>query len=171
MNIEKEYIVVTIHRAENTEDRERLINIMEALNFLSKKYKLIFPIHPRTSKYISLYKIKLSDNLLLIPPVSYDEMLSLIKGARLVITDSGGVQKEAFYLGVPSVIVTHCTEWIELVQAGFNVLAGWKKDRIIYEVEKLWRKKKNLIIKNPYGEGNASNKIVEILLKHFKIKV
>jgi UDP-GlcNAc3NAcA epimerase len=168
----KKFILATIHRAENTDNKENLLNIWQALNEIANKgYKILFPLHPRTKKAINNFKINLeskSKNLILTDPVSYFEMLSLEKNASLIITDSGGVQKEGYFWGTPCIIPRNETEWVELVEIGFNALAGTDKEKIIaLTLEKL---KENLNIfttlnYNFYGSGNASDRIINILVR------
>lgn len=165
----KNFILTTIHRAENTDNYENLKNIWEALNTLAEKgYKIIFPIHPRTRKALERYCLKLkSENLLIIPPISYFEMLALEKNAKVIITDSGGVQKEGYFLGTRCVIPRNETEWTELIDIGFNVLTGAYKDKIVESVEKVFNENILKIQNNSiYGRGDASSKIVEILLSY-----
>jgi len=165
--ISKGFILVTIHRAENTDNYKNLKNIWEALNILAKRgYKLFFPIHPRTKKAIENYSLKPeSKNLLITEPISYFEMLALEKNAKVIITDSGGVQKEGYFFGTRCVIPRNETEWTELIDIGFNILTGIDKEKILESVEKVF-KEDDLKIQNSniYGEGNASDKIVEVLL-------
>ncbi|ACN98202.1 UDP-N-acetylglucosamine 2-epimerase [Sulfurihydrogenibium azorense Az-Fu1] len=164
----KEFILATIHRAENTDFRENLINIWEALNEIaSYGYRIIFPTHPRTKKALNEAGININfknENLLLIEPVSYFEMLALEKNAKLIITDSGGVQKEGYFWETPCVIPRNETEWIELVKIEFNKLAGNKAEAIVkYSLEVLNGEKQYNIIEHLYGKGDASDKIIEVL--------
>jgi len=121
----KNFILVTIHRAENTV-RETFLQIWKALNEIAKSgIKLFFPLHPRTKNVIGeLGLTPESKNLILSEPVSYFEMIALEKNAKVIITDSGGVQKEGFFFGTPCVVPREETEWIELVDIGFNYLTG-----------------------------------------------
>lgn len=128
----KRYLVVTIHRAGNTDSREKLQEILEALFEISET--IIFPIHPRTRKrliefglYDELIKHK---NIKVIQPVGYLEFMRLMKNARTIITDSDGIQKEAYILKVPCITLRENTEWVETVQDGRNVLVGADKERI-----------------------------------------
>jgi UDP-N-acetylglucosamine 2-epimerase len=162
----KDFILTTIHRAENTDNKENLKAILEALQELAKKgFKILFPIHPRTKNAIENYglEIKENNNILIVEPVSYFEMVALEKNAKVIITDSGGVQKEGYFFGTPCVIPRNETEWVELVDIGFNVLSGAKRDKIVEETIKKFYENKKIKIENLYGEGNSSQKIVEIL--------
>lgn len=164
-NIPEQYSLATIHRQENTNNIDRLKNIFEALNELSKELKTIIPIHPRTNKLIKdNNEIKLSNNIILVEPVSYLEMLWLLKNCRMVLTDSGGVQKEAYYNGKKCVTLREETEWKELVDIGVNIVSGYKKNNIIDGYNKLMNK--NFKNENLYGNGNASEIIVNKIFKN-----
>jgi len=155
------FILLTIHRAENTDDPKRLNSIFTALNELSSNH-FIFPVHPRTRNIISEEKIILSGHIELVEPVGYFEMLSLESSCSMVLTDSGGVQKEAYFFKKPCITMRDSTEWVELVIAGWNTLTGADTDKIINAI-------KNFHIPNEYpnfyGDGNCSQKICEILTR------
>jgi len=167
---ERDYLVLTIHRQENVDNSRRLINIVHALSKL-RKIKVVFPAHPRTMKQLfslGLYdKLHRRKNIKIIKPISYNDMINLIRNTRLVVTDSGGMQKEAFWLHVPCVTLRHNTEWIETVELGANILAGSNPSKIleaidrILSLESIHEDLSNL--PNPFGDGKASDKIVEIL--------
>lgn len=157
---ESNYILCTIHRQENTDDEARLNNIISALNFLSKDYKIVLPLHPRTRKIIENLSIKLEFEP--IDPVGYFDMIQLIKNSEFVMTDSGGLQKEAFFFKKYCLTLRDQTEWIELVNNGFNTIVGANKDNIITEVEKIANKTLNFNL-DLYGDGKASKLIVEFL--------
>lgn len=156
------YYVVTVHRAENTDNPENFLNILEGLARVSKFYPVIFPIHPRTKKLMEQVKqgFVSADNIKFIDPVSYFDMLVLVKNARAVLTDSGGLQKEAYILGTPCVTLRGETEWIETVEIGWNVLVGTDPQAIENAVLK-----KDALDIHPqlYGDGKTSKYIVEIL--------
>lgn len=118
----KKYALVTIHRPANTDDPERLERIFTALNAVSEK--VILPLHPRTQKAISALSLKLNDDIRIIEPVGYFDMLILEENARIVATDSGGVQREAYYLSIPCLTLRDETEWGETVKTGWNKLVG-----------------------------------------------
>ena len=165
----KNFVLTTIHRAENTDNKENLFAIWEALKELALKgIKIFFPVHPRTRKALEKYGFleqTIPENLTLSKPVSYKEMIALETAAKVVITDSGGVQKESIYFGTPCVIPRNETEWIELVELGFAFLVGAKTDLITQKVEELLIKDSNINTnQNPYGYGKASDEIVNILL-------
>lgn len=157
------FILVTIHRAENTDDPHRLSEIFRALTQLSYSHLLVIPLHPRTRKFIELTGIDTS-NLRIIDPVGYLEMLWLLSKSSLILTDSGGVQKEAFFMGKPCVTMRDQTEWIELIEAGANELVGANSELIIDAVKRNFGRSVS-DPNNLYGGGTASNKIVETILE------
>ncbi|WP_376790596.1 non-hydrolyzing UDP-N-acetylglucosamine 2-epimerase [Thermoflexus sp.] len=176
----KEYALATVHRAENTDDPERLRNIMMGLKHIAQDgLRVIFPAHPRTRKAISDLSLDISSsNLKVIGPVSYLDMLVLEKNARVILTDSGGVQKEAFFFRVPCVTLREETEWVETVEAGWNVLAGCDPERIAhaslaaqcsasspYSCSIPFSPRTPLPPATPYGDGRAGARIVMILLE------
>lgn len=152
------YILATVHRASNTDDPRNLASIMSALGASGET--VIFPVHPRTRKAMQDAGINPAPNVRAIEPVSYLEMLALEKNARRIVTDSGGVQKEAFWLGVPCITVRDETEWVETVESGWNTLAGTAPERILAALQ----------LHRPegappqfYGDGHAARTIAEIL--------
>lgn len=162
----KRYALATVHRAENTDDPNRLKNIFVALNEIAEKMfdAVIVPLHPRTQKALRKIKIKLSQKVLIIPPLSYLDMLIFEKNSALILTDSGGVQKEAYFLRIPCITLRDETEWIELVETGWNKLAGTEPDRIFRAVEEMssnFRPKKKS--EEIFGSGDSAKKIVDIL--------
>lgn len=156
-----DYILVTIHRAENTDHIERLENIITALNECGKK--IVLPIHPRTKKFIENYGLSFSDNVKLIDPVGYLDIIRLEKNCSKIVTDSGGVQKEAFFMDKPCITMRDETEWVETVENGWNTIVGADKTKILNAIQ-------NFVPEFPkqnfFGDGNASEKIVELLGKH-----
>ncbi len=162
----KNYLLVTVHRAENTDKKENLWEIAKALNFLaSQGVNVFFPIHPRTKNALNLHRIELEDEVKVVPAVSYMEMIALEKNAKVILTDSGGVQKEGYFFRVPCVIPRNETEWVELVDAEWNVLAGHSAEVISKLVIDLWER--NGQITQPwepfYGDGGAAKKITNII--------
>jgi len=170
LDLESEnYGLLTVHRPENVDDREKIKEIIKAtLNF---DLTTVFPIHPRTRKSLKqlglMKKLRNSRKLKLIKPVSYHKILKLIKEARLVLTDSGGVQKEAFWLRTPCLTLRDATEWVETVELGANKLVPVDKERIVKEAELLVSSEnmKNKVsnLPNPFGDGKASRRILGIL--------
>ena len=155
--IKNEFILCTIHRAENTDDESRLKSIFDALSTIAKEKQVILPLHPRTRNILNNLKLNIL-NLTLIDPVGYLEMVWLIDNCDLVMTDSGGLQKEAYFFEKQCITLRDETEWVELVECGVNTLVGAAKDKII----KAYRdnKKFNICNFNLYGNGNASKNII-----------
>ncbi len=161
VDISVNYILSTIHRAENTDDIERLGSIIEALNELNKNKQVILPLHPRTRKIIESNSIK--TEFTIIEPVGYLEMVWLIDNCNMVMTDSGGLQKEAFFFKKPCITLRDETEWVELIENRFNVLAGANKNKILDLYENFeFSDDFNVDL---YGGGMASYRIVQELLK------
>ena len=162
----KRYLMATIHRAENTDNPDRLRSIFKGLITAADKMPVIIPLHPRTKKALEAEDLleAISCRLLVIDPIGYVEMLSLEKNARLIATDSGGVQKEAFFCGVPCLIFRDETEWTELVDSGGSYLVGTDEDRIVTQIEKILEMPGPLpVAKHMYGEGQSADRIVEII--------
>lgn len=156
------FVLTTIHREENTGDIKNLKSLIRGLNKISKETAIIFPAHPRTQKILEKENIKL--NFKPIEPVGYFDMVELLKGCSLVITDSGGLQKEAFFFKKLCITVREQTEWTELVKNGFNVLCGTDEEKIYKQYKSLTGKKADFN-KNLYGKGDAGKKIVVELEK------
>ncbi|MDF9407861.1 UDP-N-acetylglucosamine 2-epimerase (non-hydrolyzing) [Pelotomaculum isophthalicicum JI] len=160
-----EYLLATVHRAENADKKERLSVILESLVTLGEK--VVFPVHPRTMKRISEFNLGgylAHPNMVVIDPAGYDEMIWLCKNARKIITDSGGVQKEAFYLRVPCITLREETEWTETVERGCNVLVGCDRRLIL---EAVGASARGDWSGSPYGQGNASWLISRLLEEYF----
>ena len=160
-HIEKNYILSTTHRAENTDDIDRLQAIIEALNEINKEKQVILPLHPRTKNIIEQNDIK--TDFTIIDPVGYLEMVWLIDHCDLVMTDSGGLQKEAFFFHKPCITLRDETEWVELIENEFNVLVGADHNRILDAYANV--KQENLDFDvDLYGNGSASKHIIENLI-------
>lgn len=171
----KNYILTTIHRAENTDNPNILKNIFNVLLTLSQTINIIIPLHPRTKNKLKTLKIdiKKSPYLNIIEPVGYLDMVQLETHASMIITDSGGVQKEAYFYKVPCITLREQTEWIELVNIGANTLIS-PSQSIEYIVDKILnilstmyndkQKSKNIFNKKLYGTGDTAQKIVNILI-------
>jgi UDP-GlcNAc3NAcA epimerase len=156
----KEYYLLTLHRAENTNNRQRLASILKAVKTLD--LPVLFPVHPRTKQVLSFSGISLNGTIRAVPPLGFLEMLAMEKNARKILTDSGGVQKEAFYLGVPCVTLREQTEWPETVACGANRVAGVNPDSIRSAVHgNHYSDWSNLAL---FGDGKSANKIVDQLL-------
>ena len=161
--IEDNYILCTIHRAENTDDEKRLRSIFEALGEIGEEKQIILPLHPRTKKIVeSLVELN-TENLTIIEPVGYLEMVWLIDNCDMVMTDSGGLQKEAFFFEDPCITLRDETEWVELIDRGYNVLVGASKEKILV-THREQQFCDNFDI-DLYGMGKASRKIVLELLR------
>jgi UDP-GlcNAc3NAcA epimerase len=164
------FILCTIHRAENTDDETRLRSIFEALNEIAKEKQIILPLHPRTKKLLETLQTKnqklLTKNLTIIDPVGYLEMVWLIDNCDFVMTDSGGLQKEAYFFEKQCITLRDETEWIELVECGANTLVGADKNKIIeaYRNNSEFNKQNSKL--DLYGGGRASENIVKELLKY-----
>lgn len=154
------FILCTIHRAENTDDPRRLGAIVAALNQLSREIRIVLPLHPRARKILQSSGIRLDFDP--IEPVGYFDMLELLKGTKLVMTDSGGVQKEAFFFAKPCVTLRDETEWVELVAGGYNCIVGADTERIIAGYRTILAASPDFS-QNLYGNGQASARIVELL--------
>lgn len=164
--IPKGYILATVHRASNTDIKKNLQSIFAAFGEIAKYCKIFFPMHPRTRKALSKFKLQdvSSDKLIISNPVSYKEMIALEKNAKLVITDSGGVQKEAYFFKVPCITVRDETEWVELVNAGWNKLTGTDRGKIVSETLHILENKRILKWTDFYGNGKASDRMLSVLM-------
>ena len=158
---DKKFALATIHRKENSDNKARLNCILLALG----KFKLpvFLPLHPRTKNKIKEFSLEhLLDKINVIEPLGYLDMLQMEKYASLVITDSGGVQKEAFFQSTPCVTIRHETEWLELLKTGWNILANPDDiNEMIFSFEKQLSFNLNIIKPNLYGDGHTAEKIVE----------
>lgn len=152
------YLLATVHRAGNTDVRENLSAIIAGLNAVGET--VVFPLHPRTRHALAQWGIAPGENVRLIEPVGYLDMLILEKNARLILTDSGGVQKEAYWLGIPCLTLREETEWVETVEAGWNVLVGTSPERIVEAVHTFHPQGERPAL---FGDGRAGEKIVELL--------
>jgi UDP-GlcNAc3NAcA epimerase len=161
------YYLATLHRAENTDDPKRLKSIFRALKEIGKDIPVILPLHPRTKKMMETYHLPgEAKGIKWVDPVSYLDMLKLEKNAKAILTDSGGVQKEAYWFRVPCFTLREETEWIETLESGWNILVGTRTKRIVEAIkQRLGRKRTPTGIKI-FGDGKASEKIVQILFNH-----
>lgn len=161
----KPYILVTCHRAENTDNQDRLKNILTALQKLAKEVAVVFPIHPRTKKLIKEYGFNhYLENVITTDPLPYIEMLWLEKNAKVIITDSGGMQKEAYFLKIPCITIREETEWLETIESGANIIVG-------VSIEKIIKHALNPVVNlssfesKIYGSGDAGIKIVNKIIE------
>ncbi len=162
-----EYVLITIHRSETTDNAFVLKELISTLNSLTDRTAIVFPIHPRTKKAMHLENLKLDPRMEVIDPVGYLDFLKLIKSAKFIMTDSGGIQEEAAGLNVPALVLRDETEWMDFVRAGKNKIVGKKSDEILKEALRLLdepdelEKMKKAEVHLP---ADASKKIVDILV-------
>lgn len=164
----EKYVLCTIHRQENTDVPVRLAAIVNGLSRVAKDIPVVLPLHPRTRKMLEKYELMgtLTEKVQVIGPVGYLDMVGLQQGASVIATDSGGVQKEAFFHKVPCVTLRDETEWVELVEAGWNRLVTPLDDRILADniLGACGTKGANF---TPYGQGNAAGDILKALRERF----
>jgi len=158
---EKDYLLATVHRQSNTDDAKNLASILEA--FAEIGGNIVFPVHPRTMKFIRQNGLerRCGKNVSLVEPLGYLDFLALEKNAKKILTDSGGIQKEAYMLKVPCITLRDNTEWVETVEDGWNILVGTDKKRIV-EAATGFNPASGQ--RNVFGEGGSSRKIVECLM-------
>ena len=161
--VKNDYFLLTLHRQENVDDCERLTSLFEGIGRVAARHKkrIIFPIHPRTVAKLNAFKLSPPKGVELIEPVGFLDFLKLEASARLILSDSGGVQEEACILGVPCVTLRLSTERPETVSVGANVIAGYKPQDILKAAERMLNVKKGW--KNPFGDGKSAQKIIRIL--------
>jgi UDP-N-acetylglucosamine 2-epimerase len=154
------YFAATVHRAENTDDKEKLSQILDI--FASLNETLVLPIHPRTKNKINDFGLVIPKNVMVIEPLGYLDMLELMQKAKAIFTDSGGIQKEAYYVNVPCITLREESEWIETVEAGWNFIVGTDKIKFEFafrQLDKIKDREHPLL----YGDGTTAEKIVNIL--------
>lgn len=156
----KNYLLITVHRAENTDDPARLQGIVDALNRID--VPAVLPLHPRTKGKLEAYHLQIHNPLVnVIPPVGFLDMLQLEVHAKKIVTDSGGVQKEAFFAQVPAITLRDETEWVETVEIGANCLVGTDTEKILKAINDFTVDFRELPA--IYGQGNAAEEIVQYL--------
>jgi UDP-GlcNAc3NAcA epimerase len=172
------FILSTIHRNNNTDEPQRLNALFSAMNAIANenKIKVVLPLHPRTAKLLSqnlspeLYsKIKTSEHIIIIPPVSFLEMIALEKNSKMVMTDSGGVQKEAFFFRKPCIILRSETEWVELVNCGSAKITDADEAKI-KDAFQYFKNAEDLQFPQLFGDGKSSGFICAEILKTFSVK-
>lgn len=161
----KNYILATIHRAENTDDPVRMKSIIEGL--AASAQKIVLPLHPRTKSALAKNGIEIPDQITCIDPVGYLDMQVLESGASIISTDSGGVQKEAYFHGVPCITMREETEWVELVDAGANIITGADAKRIKDAIEKF--SGTTIATSNIYGDGQTAKAIAHTIENYFRV--
>lgn len=163
IHITENFVLCTIHRAENTDDPKRVAGIILALNEIAKNKQVILPLHPRTKHILQQSDFDIS-NLTIIDPVGYLNMVWLIEHSELVMTDSGGLQKEAFFFSKPCITLRDETEWVELIKLGVNTLVGAEQSKIIEAFNHQVAVKTDNSALNLYGGGQACERIVTEML-------
>ena len=157
------FALLTCHREENTDVPARLAGILDGLGEVSQRLPVLFPAHPRVGKVLAGAALRLAPGVRVIEPVGYLEMLALERAAALILTDSGGVQKEALYAGVPCVTLRDETEWVETVEAGWNVLAGADRARIVAAAWRMLDGPRSTLCEPLYGDGHAAERIADLV--------
>ncbi|MHC1626914.1 MAG: non-hydrolyzing UDP-N-acetylglucosamine 2-epimerase [Methanoculleaceae archaeon] len=153
------YYLLTLHREANTDNKIRLKNILSGVSSIS--HPVIFPIHPRTKMRIKEFGLKIPDNIHAIPPLGYFEFLRIISNSVKVLTDSGGVQKQAFFLSKPCITLRPNTEWMETVEQGWNILVDDSPEKIKIAIEEFHPSAKPDV--SVFGNGDAARKIVDVV--------
>lgn len=161
-----DFVLCTIHREENTDDASRLTDLMRGVDLVNNKLRVVFPVHPRTKKMMDA--MNLNTDAMLIEPVSYFDMLVLLKNCSLVMTDSGGLQKEAYFFEKPCLTLRYETEWTELVDHGYNKIVGTTPDWIVKNFDWMMDNVPDFNVKL-YGDGTAAQKITNTILSPHKI--
>ena len=163
---ERRFLLVTVHRQENVDNKKRFSGILRGLALVYERfgYPIIYPVHPRAAKRMREFNLK-PEGLMLIDPLDYLDFLLLEKNARLILTDSGGVQEEACILQVPCVTLRYNTERPETLEVKSNILAGADPESIVEKAEIMLERKRNW--PNPFGDGKAGERIVKILIERF----
>ena len=168
LNLKKEkYFLLTLHRPENVDKKEKMKEIFEGLRLIHREFNLpiIFPIHPRTEKKLEEFNLRIPRGVKLIKPVGYLDFLKLESNAKLILTDSGGVQEEACILKIPCVTLRDNTERPETIEVGSNILAGTNSQKILKSTNKIINKKRNW--ENPFGDGKSGKRIINIVLNKY----
>lgn len=157
------YVLATCHRAENTDDPDRLAGILKALDAMTPTHTVVLPLHPRTRQKVDQLGFRgLLGRIRTVDPLSYLDMVILEKNAAVIVTDSGGVQKEAFFYNVPCITTRDETEWVETVETGWNVLTGANADSIGAAFQNICRRTPATV--HPYGDGHAAKLILNHII-------
>lgn len=171
-----DFVLATVHRAQNTDDEERLRGIFTALDLLAHEQVVLLPLHPRTRNALSKIGMTVRQDadgrewlgdIRILPPAGYLEMIWLESHARVIVTDSGGVQKEAYYFGRPSVVLREETEWTENVEAGVSVLSGTRAEDVVTATRRM-SSLNDAIYPPIYGDGHAAEFILEKMMENIK---
>ncbi|WP_260293623.1 non-hydrolyzing UDP-N-acetylglucosamine 2-epimerase [Sedimenticola hydrogenitrophicus] len=162
-----EFALATCHRAENTDDPERLGRIVNAFGSIAKTIPVVLPLHPRTRKQLVDYGLTdMLGSVKVTEPLPFLDMVALEQAATVILTDSGGVQKEAFFYGVPCITLRDETEWVETISTGANLLVGSSTSAILAAFDDVAGKARQVIRETPYGAGDAAGKIVSLLAEN-----
>jgi len=165
-DVPEKFVICTLHRAENTDDKEHLSEIISALENISRKCVVVLPLHPRTRAKLTDMNFDFQkSSICFIDPVGYLEMVWLLKHCSLVMTDSGGLQKEAYFFEKYCITLRDETEWVELVNNNFNILAGSDRGKILYSYDYLSNNMKGNFENRLYGNGDAGEKVFRTLIK------
>jgi UDP-N-acetylglucosamine 2-epimerase (non-hydrolysing) len=159
----KEYLLATIHRPSNVDSKNDLSNVVNILNVISKKLPIVFPIHPRTRKKLDEFSLKLNKTTMLLEPLSYIPFLSLMSESKIILTDSGGIQEEATFLGVPCITMRENTERPITTEIGTNILAGTEHENIISIFDKIMESEEFKFQIPPLWDGHTGDRIVKII--------
>lgn len=163
MDLSKEFVLCTIHRAENTDSIHRLQEIFAGLSVIAKQIQIILPLHPRTRKILEQNHIVIPQGIVVVAPLGYLEMIWLLRFCKMVLTDSGGLQKEAYFFKKPCLVLRNETEWIELIEKGYNVIVGANKEKIIQGFLKIADNSSMEFCRTLYGEGKAAEIIIQTI--------
>jgi len=161
MDVPADYYFATVHRQENTDDKSRLRGILDGLGSLP--HPVVLPLHPRTRSRLHAFKLRVPPNVTTLDPVSYTASLGLILGARAVLTDSGGLQKEAFLLGKPCITLRDTTEWMETLSGGANRLVGSGTRTMLLAARAIERKPPKVRPGLIYGDGRTADRIAGLI--------
>lgn len=161
MEMPKDFYFATVHRQENTDDKSRLVEILSGLGSLP--HPVVLPLHPRTRARLKSFRLRVPANVKTLGPVSYAQSLGLSLGARAVLTDSGGLQKEAFLLGRPCVTLRDTTEWTETLEGGANRLVGADAATIVLAIRAIERKPPRVKAGRIYGDGRTADRIARLI--------
>ena len=164
-----DYLILTFHRQENVDIKSKLENVFKGIQLIYQKYKyrIIFPIHPRTKKKINEFQIDIPNCIEIVEPEGYFKFLNLMKNAKLILTDSGGIQEEACIMKIPCLTLRKDTERPETVNVGSNILVGTNPHEILKNFEIMICKNKEWV--NPFGDGRTAERIIKIIKNHDKI--
>lgn len=160
LNLQKNFILCTIHRPHNTDNPQHLKAILQALEIIAEKTQVLLPLHPRVAKSFDSTTYK---NITFCKPLDYLQMLWILKHTQAVITDSGGLQKESYFFQKPCLVLRENSEWIELVENRYNILVGNNKEKIIATFDNITKICNTAYTQNFYGNADSSKQIIQTL--------